>query len=436
MPRAYLLLLLGVSAFAWPEPPASPESAPVERVRRRMAENIAHLPNYTCLETIERSVNLPNKGKPLFRDRIHLDVAFIGQTEMFAWPGSNHFEAGLLHELPLGTGAIGNGGFGGWVSSLFGPSAPVFTPAGACMVEGRRGLRYSFHVPLRSSTHIIVIGDRQAISAYTGSICVDADGLDIMTLEVDDEQIPAPLVACSERVRYGRTRVGAGDFLLPQYDELSAIDSQGNQSRNRTSFTGCEQYTSHSSISFDTEHESAPEPREAARVRQKTTGEIELSGGISLDLKLETPITFEASAVGDAITAQLHRRIRASGVSIPKDANVSGRIRALEQYFEPKKDFIVGLEFFSLSFNGKQALFRARLVGPHLQAVRSRLGDTLPGGDDSGGPVAVAPDETSGLDILPAIDSAPGCGLFRVPGASLNLTRGLRMIFETEGGKP
>ncbi len=435
MPRAYLLLLC-VSVSAWPEPPDSPESAPVERVRRRMAENIARLPNYTCLETIERSVKRPKKEEPLFKDRIHLDVAFIGQTEMFAWPGSDHFEAGLLHELPLGTGAIGNGGFGGWTSSLFGPSAPVFTPAGACVVEGRRGWRYSFRVPLRSSTHKIIVGDRQAISAYTGSICVDPDALDVMTLEVDDEQVPTPLVACSERVRYGRTRVGAGDFLLPQYDELTATDSQGNRSRNRTSFTGCEQYTSHSSISFDTGHQSAPEPRAAAPIRQGTTREIELPGGISLDLRLGNPIRSAASAVGDAITAQLHHRIQTSGVSIPKDAIVSGRIRALEQYFEPKKDFIVGLEFDSLSFNGKQVRFRARLVGPRLQVVRSRMLDTLPGGDDSGGPVAVAPDETTGLDILGAIDSAPGCGLFRVPGGSLNLARGLRMVFETEGGKP
>ena len=51
-----------------------------------------------------------------------------------------------------------------------------------------------------------------------------------------------------------------------------------------------------------------------------------------MDLKLETPITSEDSAVGDPVTAQLNRAIEVSGVSIPKGATVDGRIKALEQY--------------------------------------------------------------------------------------------------------
>lgn len=59
MRRACLLLFLSISARAWQEP--QPEM--VARVRQRMAENLAHLPNYTCLETIERSVQRPAKNK-------------------------------------------------------------------------------------------------------------------------------------------------------------------------------------------------------------------------------------------------------------------------------------------------------------------------------------------------------------------------------------
>ena len=146
MPRACLPLFLAVSAYAWQEPPAGPELTLVQRAKLRMAENIQHLPDYTCLETIERSVRVPAKDKLLFRDLVRLEVAFIGEREMFAWPGSGRFEAGLIGELPLG-GAIGNGGFAGWVGSLFGSSAPAYGYVGACTVEGRHGSRYRFRVP-------------------------------------------------------------------------------------------------------------------------------------------------------------------------------------------------------------------------------------------------------------------------------------------------
>ena len=416
MLRAYLLLFLGLSAFAWQEAPTSAESELVRQAQQRMAENIKRLPNYTCLESIERSVRLPDKDKLLFRDRIHLDVAFIGDNEMFAWPGSGHFEAGLFSELPLRTGAIATGGFGGWIGNLFGSTAPAFTYAGACTVEDRSGSRYNFHVPLRFSTHTIIVGDRQANTAYSGFICVDPDALDIMMLEIHDEEISVPVAASSEAIRYGRSRVGSGEFLLPQSDELTITDLEGGENRTLTRFTDCRQYTSRSSISFDTEHEAVPDPQQKAE-------EFELPAGISLDMKLETPITFEASVVGDLITARLNRPIHASGVAVPKGAMVSGRIRALEQYYEPKKYFMVSLEFNSLTSGGKRALFCARLVGP-------RLGEhLLPDVDVFGEGLATSRTQNTGLDID---ESAPRFGVFRVPGDRLHLPRGLHMIWETQ----
>ncbi|HEY9140859.1 MAG TPA: VWA domain-containing protein [Bryobacteraceae bacterium] len=390
----------------------------VQRVRQRMADNIKLLPDYTCLETIERSVHAAGKKNLLVRDRIHLEVAYIGGNEMFAWPGSEHFDMDLFEELPPQGGAIATGGFGGWIGNLFGPSAPAFTSAGECRVGGRSGSRFTFRVPLSSSTHMFKVRDREINSAYTGSICVDPAALDVMTLEIQDEEIPAPLAASSEAIRYGRTRVGLGDFLLPQHDTLTVTDLEGEEFRNVTHYTACRQYTSHSSVSFDSEYEAAPIPKEKTEVS-------ELPGGISLDLNLGTPITFEASAVGDRIVARLSRPVHASGVSIPKGATVSGRIRGLEQYYEPTEGFVVSLEFSSATFDGKRITFQARLVGPRFEK------HVLPG---SGPPGGLSEDErhieTTGFDID---KSAPRFGVFRVPGDSLHLGRGLRMFWETLG---
>ena len=421
MLRACLVLCLGLvlPASGGQEPRPDLERELVQRVRQRMADNITLLPDYTCLETIERSVRTAGKKNPLVSDRIHLEVAYVGGNELFAWPGSEHFDADLFEELPRQAGAIATGGFGGWVGSLFGPSAPAFTFAGECIVEGRSGSRFTFRVPLSSSTHMFKVGDRRVKSAYAGSICIDPAASDIMTLEIQDEEIPAPLAASSEAIRYGRTRVGSSDFLLPQYDTLTVTDLEGKEFRNVTHYTACRQYTSHSSISFDSKYEAAP-------AAQEKTEESELPGGISLDLSLETPITFGASAVGDPITARLNRTVHASGATIPKGATVSGRIRGLEQYSEPKKGFVVSLEFSSVTFDGKRTMFQARLVGPRFET------HVLPGTGSPGG-LAELPEAPrivpTGFDID---KSAPRFGVFRVQGDSLNLGRGRWMIWETQ----
>ena len=244
-----------------------------------------------------------------------------------------------------------------------------------------------------------------------------------MTLETRAEEIRLPLAASNENIRYARTPVGSGDFLLPQYDELTITDLEGKENRTVTRFTACRQYTSHSSVSFDTESDAAPAPRGKPAPQEKTK-QIELPAGIALDLKLETPIRFGESAVGDPLTARLNRPIHAGAISVPKGATVSGRIRALEQYYEPRKLFVVSLEFSSLTFDGGRAVFRARLIGPRLEE-QTYLGDTLGTGP--------ARSETRGLDID---GSSQRFGVFRVPGASLYLERGTRLIWETQGGKP
>ncbi len=419
MPRA-CLLLVAVIRSAWPAPQENPELALINGARQRMAANLASLPNYTCLEVIDRSVRRVAKQKLLFRDRIHLEVAFIEANEMFSWPGSGSFESGLLEQIPQ-VGASGAGGFGGWTRTLFGPSAPDFTYAGECMVDKRRGSKYTFRVPVQSSTYEVRSERGVAMSPYSGSVCIDPGSLDIMLLEITTGQTPPPVASISESIHYGRARIGSADFLLPRDHELVVTDLEGNENRNLTSFTSCREYASQSSISFDMEHP-------AATGQQVKAEELQIPPGVSMDLKLETPITFEESAVGDPITARLDRAIKAPGLSIPKDAIVSGRIRGLEQYFEPQKCFLVSLEFSSLTFGGTRGLFRARLVGPRLQVEKHLDSSGMAAEADISTPGSLH-SEPSGFDID---DSSPRFGVFRVRGGSLRLSRGLRMIWQTQ----
>src|SRR5262245_46878599 len=95
----------------------SPEALLLSRIKVRAAENLTRLPNYTCLETIERSTRGPS-GKFRLVDFIRLEVAYVDRKEMFAWPGSNNFEDQDITDL-VGGGTIGNGSFALHARSVF-----------------------------------------------------------------------------------------------------------------------------------------------------------------------------------------------------------------------------------------------------------------------------------------------------------------------------
>ena len=399
---------------------AGPPDSLIILAKQRMAANSASLPNYTCLETIERSVRRREKSKPSFHDRIRVEVAYINGREMFSWPGAHAFEPDLLRQIPQ-VGISGTGAFGGWTRSLFGANGPAFAEGDRCSVSGRNGRQYTFRVPVERSNYTFRFAGRETIMPYSGSICVDPETSDVMEMDIDVGQLPAPIAANTESLHYRRTRVGSADFLLPRDDEVTIRDENGTDNRNRAEFSACREYGSESSISFDAQPEAAPEAPQGP-------AEIQLPAGLQLDLALSSPITSQDSAVGDAITARLNRAVTSAAGNIPKGALVSGRVRGLEQYLEPYKYFLVTLEFSSVAVEAKRAIFQARLVGPQLQVERR----VERGSDDGAGalPVRASRSERRGLEIEGKLTSF---GTFRVRGGNLRLRPGLHMIYETEG---
>ena len=414
--------LMGICAMAGAAqaPQLTPELDVLNRVRQRMAQNLEHLPDYTCLETIERSIlRLPQPG-PVFNDKIRVEVAYIGGKELFSWPGSAKFEYSNPGDMVSG-GASDFGSFGAFVDTIFRSSAPVFSYGGLRSIEGRSTLQFNFRVPLSRSGFRVKIKDREATVPYSGAVWIDPAVLSVVRLEIRAEKSELPVASISNVVDYAPVRIGGGEFLLPGSSELIIVDLENEVHRNRSRFTGCRQYSVESSISFDATAETAPasDPRTLAPA---------LPAGITLDVKLESPISFEQSAVGDPVTARLDRAVNSGGVRLPKGATIFGRIRQLEQYYAPAPYFIVGLEFSSIAFERRTAVFRARLVGPALK-MRERRESPMYGTSPRSMGV-----QSSGLDI-DVSESPPGSGAFRIWSKSLRLKRGLRMIWETEEGK-
>jgi hypothetical protein len=383
------------------------------RVRQHVGAAFAELPNYTCQETMERSIHAPT-GKIEFRERLRLEVLVTKTTELFAWPGSTDFSPEAL-ESWIRAGAIGNGNFAAELHNLFVAPAATVKYAGIETRDQRALHRFDFHTPLLSSHYSLAVHGRSAITAFSGSFWVDQESLDIIRLETRAEDIP-PLLDCGEAresVTYGRVRLGMDQRVLPSAAELVMVSLDGRESRNTIAFSKCRHYAAQTSLSFAAPPDSAaPAPAQP---------QLRLPAGVALALRLEHPITIGESAAGDPIVAQLDKAVRSGVLTLPKGTRVLGRIRRLEQHFISPASILVGLQFFAAEGPEGRITFSASLTGPRARPDITRVVN---------GRVETEPGAT-GVDIED--DGArTGVGSFRVPGKELRLQRGFRTLWKTQ----
>ena len=119
------LFVLGLVSLLYGQP-MSPDAILIGRTRYHMIETLRRIPNYTCLETIERSVRRSDSKRASVVDALRLEVAVVDGKELFSWPGERQFKERDLRELAPG-GAIGNGNFALHAKSVFGGGYVTFT---------------------------------------------------------------------------------------------------------------------------------------------------------------------------------------------------------------------------------------------------------------------------------------------------------------------
>ena len=263
-----LLVLVAAAAAAQYNPSAALDREVIRlaRIRVAAAENLQRMPNYTCVQTIERSRRIGPKRRFELLDTIRLEVALVDGKELFSWPGAGKFEDRRIGDL-VGGGTIGNGNFALHARSVFLSNVARFDFDSEVEQDGRRLIRYRYQVPRISSGYQVRIGELEEVVGYRGSFDVDATTMDLMRLEVIADEIPPrlPIQSASDVMLYARQRIGGGDFLLPQSSELTMVAINGLESRNRVHFASCRQYSGESVLSFaDAPVEEAPAPSRCA----------------------------------------------------------------------------------------------------------------------------------------------------------------------------
>jgi hypothetical protein len=377
-------------------------------IRQKMTQNLARIPNYTCLETIRRDGRPPERfvvaahGKPVpftRLDVVRLEVAEVAGAELYARAGDHAFSAPHPKDF-VSSGLIGNGAFSSFTHEVFESEIAAFQPMREERIGGRAELRYDFRVPRSLSGFTVGTELRHQIVAYHGTFAADPVTLDAEWLEIvaDDVPVVTSLTAASARVEYSRVRIGSADPLLPQSGEMTTRRADGWENRNQIAFSHCRAYGVQASITFD----------DAAGATDEAATTIDLPANLELTIRLETPIDSANAHVGDAITARVDADVSHKGVLVvPRDAFLSGRVRSLAQHSDGTARSVVDLEWTQIEFGGKRARFFAV-----LQKV-------------------AAPGGTQRLRVGPAAIPLPGVGSVSGAGDRLRLPAGTKMIWKT-----
>jgi hypothetical protein len=260
-----MTILICLALFPWtgafaadPRATENPEEL-LKSIRGRIAAHLSQLHNYTCHVAIDRLLRSTSTSSFDHRDRVELEVAFVGDRELFSRAGESRFEDRPINEIvPLGL--VGNDAFGSHDDDVFSGDAATFKYAGSCKKDGHKTIRYNFRVP-RESSRLLVKQNKSPDAAvgYQGSFWVDAETLDMVRLEWKADQIPPSvgLSSVEKSMRYQMVRIGNSDFLLPLHSELASLDRLGNYHLNTTSLERCLEFTGKSVVTYDTRTDSA-----------------------------------------------------------------------------------------------------------------------------------------------------------------------------------
>jgi hypothetical protein len=404
----------------------------VSRVKAHVKEQMAHMPQYTCLETFERSRKRRGaQGELTSQDTVRLEVLFTGHKEFFDSPGGRDFK----EENPrvfVGSGLIGNGMFAGHLQTLFVNDQGLFTYRGEEPLAGRRAAKWDFRVPRLSSLYTITTPSGSAVVSMKGAFWADPVTFDLIRVEVRADEIP-PLLQINDAIttmEYAPTRIGQADVWLPQTGELRLLGSSGEEAIDRFEFTHCRSFQTESSISF-AEPDAAPEAAKGAPAMPNPAAApvakaLSLPGGLTVTIALTAAVT-DRAAVGELIGGRVIGNAIFQGKTVlPDGATVHGRIRRMERYDEMGGYFTLGFEFTEIEAGGASARFFANLdsAGP-LPGFEWLMSDETTQTLHTGQAGKI---ETH-LVRAPAL---PGVGTFFMRGAHFEIPKGWKMVWKTQ----
>lgn len=371
--RTSLLLLTVLAAQAQTTPDPTEVFA---HARDIVLDRIDRLPNYTCVQTVNRSyfkqgsepascdkmigerIKKPPKLQIEATDRLRLDVKVSEGTEVGSWAGADKFDSRSIVDI-VGTGPVGTGAFGTLNSDIFSNEGASFQYVGQTEADGAKVLEYRFEVPVSASHYLIRAGKGWVATPYDGQVWIDSASFEVKRLRVRTGELPPETLSCeaTTTVDYQMMEVGSGETLIPHVSVLHFLLRDGSENESVTTYSNCHEFHGESTIHF----EDMPETASASA---KAVEERAIPAGVTVTLALETPIDSDTAAAGDIVEAKVRKNVvsgKHKEIAIPAGATVRGRLTMMEHRVGGEGRFEVGILLESIEMNGVKMPFYAKL---------------------------------------------------------------------------
>ena len=362
-----------------PQNPTASAAAPdpaelLNQATAKFASVARRLRRYTCIETMERTYYAPPVekvsaktmtepptygcagkdfgGGPYLRleakDRLRLSVAVDRDTEINAWAAASRFDSRSIFDI-VGSGLIYSGSFDVGLLEIFQNPGTRIRFVGRRTEGSLERYQYDFDVPLNASHYAVKAGNEWKLTAYHGSILVNAATAELSRLFDETAQLSEATHMCRVQsiVDYHYVLIGNGEFLLPRRSEVTSISPDASEINNVITYSGCREYSAESVVRFDGSDVSSDIAKAAAPQA------IALPPGLSVTLALLDPIDTATAAAGDPVSAKVVRTIRAAKskeILAPAGAVAHGRILQMRRVYDPSQ-FQISIRFDTLEAN-------------------------------------------------------------------------------------
>ncbi len=361
----YACLPIAAAAGLCAQQPPDP-TARLLRLRQALAERDKRLPDYTCVQTVDREYFRRRHaqdqhlsceqlsglgGKDLVldsTDRLRLDIKVSRGVEIGSWPGSQ-FTARNIFEL-IGGGAYGTGMLGALILDIFVNGAATYRYKGETTESGIRLSAYGYRVPEDASHYKVRAGSHWIPVAFSGEFWLDSSSLDLKRLTEQATALPPETGACEvdSTADYQKVEVGQRAFLLPRDSSIRIKMRDARETQIDAVYAGCREYRGEATIHFgdvsaggETPGDDAPGPP--------------LPEGLPLTVVLTEPINTGTAAAGDIVQARLRHAVRdpqSKSILAPKGAAVQGRILRMRHWLRKPARYTIDVSLETLEFAG------------------------------------------------------------------------------------
>ena len=245
-------LVITSLANAVPAPSSDEFQAIVEGARKRALGYAESLPNFSCVEMIDRSVDPAGSGRWRHQDSIAELLRYHDNSESRVMLALNGKRSTMEPEDLSGT--VSHGEFGGVLNEVFRPSSKAEFQWKETDALGTGTVQVLSYRVAREHSDFEIDGtdNRRIATGFHGLVYLDSAtrGVRRITLEADDLPADFSVHATSISVDYAYIAINAHDYLMPIRGTVSLRKGKRTAVINEIEFRDYKRYGSQSRISY------------------------------------------------------------------------------------------------------------------------------------------------------------------------------------------